>query len=163
MDMQSPNETPAVFVQSRPFTIKMGESCFGLQTTDADSVQHTTLTLYQEEGGANTIIQAEGQVVATTVEPIMGVDEEGKVIADRSVGAYIGVLTQCQDDVFIVTLIIEGTDGIFHEQRSVSVECDRKDDLVLSYHHHHNCVFITSNRKNGTLARIDNIRKGVAA
>jgi len=155
MDSAStPSATPTLFSQSTvPFTVQMGDSCFGLRQIEEDSVQHTQLSIYHEEGKPATLIQAEGSVVAVSVEPIP---------TDDGSGAYIGMLTRCQDDVFLVSLMIESPDGVLHEQRTVVLDVDDRDDLVLRYDHNGNCAFITSNRQNGTIARIDTIRKGVA-
>lgn len=151
MDVQSQPKVPTIVSQSRPMVFQMGESSFSLQAIEIDGAEHTQLKLYQQRT-PHDLIQAEGRVVSVSVEPL-----------DQHDGVYMGLLTQCQDDAFLATLIIETAEGIVHEQRSLSVDSDNADDLALRFSYRGNCLFVTSHRKDGTLTRVDNIIKERAA
>lgn len=143
--------TPIKTTQSRPMVFQMGESSFSLTAITVDGGEHTQLKIYQK-GRPHDLIQAEGQVVNITVEPIEGLG-----------GVYMGLLTQCQDDVYLATLMIEGEEGIVHEQQSLTIDAHPEDDLAIRFSYHDNCLFITSHRQDGTLVRVDNIIKEKAA
>lgn len=153
-DDTSPIKPPPTIVSSRPITYQLGDSCFSLQEhhEGTDKQPTTALKLYQVNRQPHTFIQAEGALVAVSVEPL----------PDQA-GVYIGILTHLTDNQYVATLAIEDADGLTHQRVMLEFTAAPNDDLALRYDYTGNVLFVTSYRQDGTLIRRDNILKGKVA